>query len=281
MVQKTFTNVINESEVSLAIERLFISEFPQAYSPARIDVDSPPTGFFDLGAVVEDSPTFTTERTKFELDAGIPAVRQFEAITGLSGTFEITLHSFSWRKLQFALGNYSAVSSFTEITTIASVTDKNTVTFANTSDVESLVVGLQFAFAAAAANLDDPDTPESKVASITNDGLTFFIVPTPVKTPVAGDVVAYYDKVEQFFGTSQIRQHVLVGVADFLNGQQIQHHFFKVTPAGEFTEAINPTENARTSLQFTAFGVSRSDVPGASSEELAIARRIQIPAGIA
>lgn len=277
---RTYVNKINEVEVSIAVQRLLVANQGTAYDPAsdgRVDPAAPPTGFVDLGAVVEDSPNLTVNRTKFNLDAGVPAVRQFSAVTGLNGTFEISLHSNHWRKVQFAFGNVSSVSSTTLLSTIASVTAQNIITFANTSDVESLVLGRQFAIAPAEANFDDADTVETRVRSITSDGLTFTLDPTPVNTIAANDVVGIYDFVQQFIGTVCQRQHSLLAVADFIDGAQVVHEIFKAEPGEEFSEAINPTENERIPLSFDLLGVERSDIPGVDTSQLVIARRIYFP----
>lgn len=277
---KTFNNEINPVEVSLAIQRLLIAEFPQTWDPlttGRIDMDALPTGFVDLGAVVEDTPSFGVTRTKFDLKAGIPAVTQFQAVIGMEGTFEVSLHSNHWRKVQFAFGNVTPVSSTTELSTIASVTDRNTITFATTTDVESLILGRQFVIAGTSADFDKADAIETRVASITSNGLTFFLKPTPIRTPVANDVVGTYDLVCLFVGTVCIREHVLLGVSDFTDGSQVVHHFFRMTPGEEFAEEIRPTENARIPLSFDAFGVSRSDIPGITSAQLVLARRCYFP----
>lgn len=275
---KTFINQINEVEVSLAVERLLIAEFPQTWTPARIDLTSLPTGFVDLGAVVEDTPSFTVTRGKFQLDAGIPAVRQFEAVTALEGNFEISLHSNSWRKIQYAFGNFSAVSSASLISTVASVTDRNTFTLTDTTISDTLTVGKQITLAVAGEE-DKADAVETRITSITSDLLTYFVSPTPIKTPAVADSIYTYGIVRQHVGTSQIRQHVLLGVADFIDGSQVIHHFFKVTPGEEFAEEIRPAENERIPLSFNAFGVCVSDVAGSSSDELVIAQRVFIPAG--
>jgi len=281
MADKTFTNQINEVEVSLGIQRLLIADLPATWEPetqGRIDLGSLPAGFFDLGAVVEDTPSFAVTRTKFQLDAGLPAVRQFEAVIGLEGTFELSLHSNSWRKVQFAFGNYSNVSSTTAVATIASVTNQNVVTFANTTDLQSLAVGRQIAIATAVADFDNPDTVETRIGSITDDGLTVAFAITPLNTIAAGDFVGIYDFVEAFVGTNEIRESMLLGVTDFIDGSQVIHQFFKVTPGDEFTEEIRPTENERIPLNFNAFGVSRDDIPGAGGKnQLVIARRVYFP----
>lgn len=277
MAGESYNNEINEVEVSLAIQRLLVAEEGTTWSPARIDLTSLPAGFVDLGAVVEDSPTFSVTKTKFQLQAGIPQVLQYEAVTGLEGSFEIALHSNSWRKVQYAFGNVSAVSSSTLAGTIASVTDRNTVTFNGTTDLDSLPVGRQFILAPTQAGWDSADAIETRVASIAADGKTVYLLPTPIRTPSTNDVAGYYAYVENFVGTSQLRNHVLLAVADFIDGSQVVHQFFKVSPGDEFTETINPTENERLGLSFNAFGVSRSDIPGLTKSELVIARRVYFP----
>ena len=277
---KTFENVINNVEISLGITRLLVANFGIVWEPTqgRIDLDAVPAGFEDLGAVVQDSPTLNVTREKFQLSLGIPAVLQKEFVIGLEGNFEIALHTNSWRKAQFAFGNVSPVSSTTQLSTIASVTAQNIITFTNTTDIESLALGLQFVIAPTASEFDKADTVETRVVSITADGLTFFLRPTPLSTIAANDVVGFYDFVQQFIGTACIREHTLLGVSDFIDSSQVIHHFFKATPGDEFTEEIRPTENERFPLSFNAFGVSRNDIPGLSTSQLVIARRVHFPA---
>lgn len=281
MSEKTYTNNINEVEVSLGIQRLLVAEYPGTWEPetqGRVDLDALPTGFYDLGSVVEDTPTLTVSREKFSLDAGLPRVRQYEVVIGLEGTFEISLHSNHWRKVQYAFGNYSAVSSTTAITTIASVTAQNVITFAATTALASVPVGRQIVIATTTAEFDLPDTVETRVTSITADGLTAYLEPTPLNTIASGDFMGIYEFVEQFIGSTAIRRSTLLGVTDFIDGSQVVHQFFKVTPGDEFTEEIRPTENERIPLSFNAFGISRSDVPGAGGKaQLVIARRVYFP----
>lgn len=278
---RTYVNAINEVEVSIAVQRLLVGEFSTAYDPAsdgRVDPAAPPTGYYDLGAVVEDSPSLSVTRDKFRLNAGVPAVQQYSAVIGLNGTFEVSLHSNHWRKVQYAFGNVSAVSSTTLMSTIASVTAQNVITFANTSDVQSIaVVGRHIVIAGTSSQFDDPDTVETRVRSITSDGLTFLLDPTPLNTIAANDVVGFYDYQQSFIGTRCQRQLSLLAVADFIDGSQVVHHIFKAEPGDEFSEAITPTENERIPLSFDLLGVSRSDIPGLSTSELVIARRVYFP----
>jgi len=277
---ETFLNQINGVEVSLGIQRLLVADFGTAYDPltdGRVNPLSPPTGFADLGAVVEDSPSMSVTRTKFKLNAGVPAVQQFSAVIGLEGTFEVALHSNHWRKIQYAFGNVTPISSTTVLSTIASVTAQNIITFANTTDVESLTLGRQFVIAATDTQFDAADAIETRVRSITADGLTFLLDPTPLNTIALNDVVGIYDVVCQFIGTVCQRQHTLLTVADFIDGSQVVQHVFKAEPGEEFTETINPTENERIPLSFDMLGVARNDIPGLTTTQLVLARRCYFP----
>ncbi|GAF82357.1 unnamed protein product, partial [marine sediment metagenome] len=68
------------------------------------DVDTPPTGFTALGAVVEDSVSVTGEREKFQLMTGIPSVEQFAAVTSMTARVEFSLHAISNTAIKYALG---------------------------------------------------------------------------------------------------------------------------------------------------------------------------------
>lgn len=270
MAGKTYANQINPMEVNLAIEQLLIAPEGTAWTIGRVDPASPPTGFVNLGAVVEDTPQLSISREKFELDTGIPRVRQFEVTTGMNGSFSCQLHSYSWRKLQYALGNYSAVSSATAVTSIASVTNRNVVTLTTTST--SINVGRQIVFAAP-GNQDSADETkaiETQIASIHSDGLTLFLQPTPATTPTTAMNLYYYDVVSQAVGTSKNTYYALLGVADLLDGSQIVHEFRKAAPAAEIQLAITPEQNVRIPLTFNALGYSKTAAIYGGSAELIV-----------
>lgn len=274
MATKTYNNNIDEVEVSLAIEQVLVATVEQSWTAGRVNMDSLPTGFRSLGAVVEDSPQLTISREKFQLQVGLPRVLQYEALIGVGGNFQVQLHSNSWRKLQFALGNYDAVSTPTAVTSIASVTNRTTITLATTSG--SLPVGRQIWIASSTVTADYADAIETRVVSIAANGLDYYLSPTPAKTPTDGHYVGYYSNVIQYFGSNKIKQYQILGVADFTDGVQVIHHLYKAVPADEFVEAIRPTENGRIPLSMNLLGVSQS-VQG--EDQLVVGRRIYIPAG--
>jgi len=103
---KTYDNEIIEAEVSLAIEQLLIADYPQEWDPCsgRIDVNTPPAGFTNLGAVVEDSPTITIRKEKYQLKLGLPKALQYEAIIGVDGELTISVYGKSNAIVSKALG---------------------------------------------------------------------------------------------------------------------------------------------------------------------------------
>lgn len=276
MVTKSYVNDVDLQETSIAIEQFLIADYPQSWTPARVDLTpgSLPSGFRNLGAVVEDTPSFKVSREKYTLKTGIPQVRQYEVVTALDGTLEFTLHSASWRKLQVALGNLTAVSSATLITSIMSVTNAQVVTFPIVV-TSAITNGDQIVFATAAA-VDAIDTHETVIRSVsaTASYITIYCVPALAQTPTTAWNIYRYDEVRQFYGTATQREFTLLGVADFIDGWQIIHEFPRCQIAGDYTREIRPGENLRLPLSFNLFAVSRS-IRG--STELIIAQESYFP----
>jgi hypothetical protein len=269
---KAYNNYIDEAEVSLGIERLLVANYPATYTPARIDISSPPSGFYDLGSVVEDTPSLKTSRKKFALETGVPMVRQYEAVIGLTATFECKLHSNSWRKAQFILGNYTYTSSATALGTITSLNGQNSITLS--AGGASIAVGSQFTIAPVGGALDNPASFETRATSISSNLVYFDPLPNAALT--TGRLVGTYPMVRQAIGTSKILKYSLLGVADFIDGVQVVHYIPKCTPGEDMEEAIRPAENYRIGLMFNAFGVV-STIYGGS--ELIVAERFYYPTG--
>jgi hypothetical protein len=257
MGRRAYANIVNPVEVSIGIQRLLIGDFPQTWTPARIDLDAPPSGFYDLGAVVEDTPSMKVSREKYQLETGVPMVLQFEATQKVSGTFECQLHSNSWRKLQYGLGNYTAAASYTELGSVTSVTAANAYTFTGTAIASGVAVGQTMVFASASNRLDNPDAFETRVTSIAlATNATFYLDPAPTAATSIGTgwKMAYYDYVKQVYGSSRNKYYSLLGVADFIDGTQIVHYVKKASPAAEMVEEIRPQENQRIPLSFNFLG---------------------------
>lgn len=103
---KSYDNAIIASEVSLGIERLLVAPSTVGWNPTggKIDIASPPSGFQDLGAVVEDSPSLTVTREKYQLELGLPRALQFEAIVGVKGEMGVKVWGKSNDIVRRALG---------------------------------------------------------------------------------------------------------------------------------------------------------------------------------
>lgn len=103
---KSYDNEIIEAETSLAIERIFIADYPTAWDPAtgKIDCGNPPVDFVDMGAVVEDTPSVTVTKEKFQLKLGLPKATQYEQIIGIEGSLVMSVYAKSNDVVEKALG---------------------------------------------------------------------------------------------------------------------------------------------------------------------------------
>lgn len=116
---KTYNQTLDSSEASLAIERFLIAPYGTSYSPAKMDFSTPPTGFYDMGTVVEDSPTIRVRREKYQLELGIPRILAYEMIRSVNAEIEFSVYSNTNWNAQFALGN-SAFNTVSAVTTATS-----------------------------------------------------------------------------------------------------------------------------------------------------------------
>lgn len=270
----TYTNVLqNEGkEVSLGIQRLLIAAKTQAWTPARIHVDSVlPTGFSDLGAVVEDSPTLTVSRTQFQLRTGIPQILRFQAVMGVDGRFSIQLHSASPRRVQFAMGNFDAVNMVA--TTPWPVVSTPAPTRVQLTLSASLALNVGDYVVTSASSIITSQN-EASITSISAATL-YFASPGLPNTPAVGDSLTKITGVRVPAGTSQLKHYHLLGVADFIDGVQIVHEFQDAMPGGEWTESIRPTENPRVQLNYDALGYTTTTY--GSTSELIVMERFWFP----
>lgn len=272
----TTSNLIETREVALGIEQFLVAPFPTAWTPAVINISSPPAGFVSLGAVDEESASVVVNRTQFQLRAGIPQSLQFQATQGLESRIQFSLHARSSRKIQYALSNVApkniAPSELVVVSTPGATA--TTVTLA-ASPVNNWVLGDEIV----ANNATDVTTigweDSQNVAVITSinalevhfEGKGFSDIPAldaffakPLGTKVP-------------FGMKTTRQFHLIGVADFTDDYQLVHDFAKVQAIPEFTEEIKVSQNARINLAFEAFALENSTW----SNELIVGERFIFP----
>lgn len=268
MAMLTYTNKINEVEIGLGIERLLVADYPNVWTPVRIDLedlDTTAPGFWDLGAVVEDTPSFNVSREMYELATGLPQVIQFQQNIVLGASFSISLYSHSWRKAQFAFGTFKPQVTITTVmdgeTTpaavdVATVTSDGfgfTVTFAPATP---LVAG-QLIVLGAPADFEDPDAVEAIIDTVSTDGITYTLKTKPYMPIVVGDNIGTYELATQPIGGAEVRYYSLLGVTDFTGGWQMVHELQKASPAGEWTEEIRPDDAGKIPLEFNALGYEK------------------------
>lgn len=277
MAEKTYNNTLNEVEVSLGIERLLLADYPTTWTPARIDLSSLPSGFSDLGPVDEEGQDLKVSREKYELKTGLPKITQYQAIIGVTGTFSANLISNSWRKVQIAFGNYSAVSSATAVASISSVTSSGLIFTLSTTPTTPLAAGTQIIISAAGAQ-DAIDALEVRIASVTSNGLTYSCLTTPyaLKTITTGHLVYVYQYVKQIIGGRSIRNYTLLGVADFIDGTQVIHHLKKCQVADDWNEKIAPSKAGMVPLSFNALGFTTTV---GNCTETVVGERYYFPSG--
>lgn len=102
---KSYDNEIIEAETSLAIERVFVADYPTAWDLVeKVDCGSPPAGFVDLGAVVEDTPSVSVVKEKYQLKLGLPKAIQYEQVIGIDGSLTLSVYAKSNDVVEKALG---------------------------------------------------------------------------------------------------------------------------------------------------------------------------------
>lgn len=269
---KTYTNEIEEREVSIAIEQLLVAPVSTANTPGRIDVAAPPAGFLHLGAVVEDSPQLSITREKYQLQTGIPRVLQYDAVLGLAGQFTMSFYSNSNRHVRYALGGSAPLYTYATSTTYDSGTGDAT-SYSLVSTGHGLAVGdvIQLTNGGTEGSLTAED-PECSVTEVTSNTAVVKGMTTFASTNGGlGEV----SRVDIPFGTSLIPKYYLIGVADFIDGVQVQHHFKKVSPVGEFQENIQPGQAGVVTANWDLFGTSTTSY--GSNSELILGERRYIP----
>jgi len=283
MPLKSFNNVIIPREVSIGIERILIAPSTQTWSPTRIaglDNTLLPTGFRDMGAVVEDTVTLTATSEKFRLETGIPKVLQYTAILSLSGKLEAQLHSFSARKMAYALGNVDPVNTVSSIhsTSINSSSGDHTVLYMSTAPIVGLAVGDVLVASANTVGIRTSDN-EAQVSSLGSAATTMFVyLSTPGFLDVVGTAwfVGKIQMIAQPFGTAKERTFHILGVADTVDGWQVVHDIASCkVAAGDINDAFKPTENARIQLRFDLFGYTTTRY--LPDTELIVAERFVFP----
>ena len=290
MAGSTTANVIVEREVNLAIEQLFAAPKDTAWTPARVDPSSPPAGFVPLGASVEDTPQLQLTRGRYELQTGIPQILQFQAVRNVGGTFGISVYSNSNRAVRYALGNVFQqkllIGSFGNAVVINSVgpttapTKDRTEIYVPSASINSFAVG---DFISAGQNLQTVDgittgDLEAEVIAV-DSGTNKVTVNSPgfQRPLVPGtDKLAKIVHTRVAAGTNKTPENVLLGVADFLDGNQAVHYMPKASATGDWTEQLRPDGAVQVAISFNLKGYT-STVYDSGATHLIVAERFYFP----
>jgi len=281
---KTFANLINEKEVSLAIEQLLIAPAGTPWTPGHIDVGNPPPGFQNLGAVVEDTPQLSVTREAFQLTTGIPSVLQFQAIRALSGTFAVSFHTNQNRQIAKALGAATQLKALSTTfggaaaVTVGTLDPRTTMTIAAPPGTLGWQVGMLISLGRNQEELTIGDM-EGFISAVggTLGAQITLAEPGLAFDPTGGTYKAaqvYYTKVAA--GTSKIQSFALLGVADFLDGSQVVHYMKKAQAAGDWTETIRPDANPQVAGTWNLLGYQTKDYDFGTTH-LIVAERFYFP----
>lgn len=167
------SNTLVSTEIRLGIERILVSSVGASWSPFRVDIDFPPSGFTYLGAVDEEQSAIKYNTVYFDLPLTVfdnPDHREIES--------------------------FSAEASFELL--------------GATAENWSYAIG-------------------------------------------CGGPTGSSDKVP--YGTHEVYEYSILGVADLLDGSQVVHYFPRVTPKADTEEKFGLAKNSRVLLKFDALPV--------------------------
>lgn len=270
MGNPTYTNQLRLEEVSLALENVLIAPFGTAWTtPGKIDVDNPPTGWAHLGAVGDDSPNLVVQKDLYTIDTGIPRVRAYQAVMGISGSFEIAFMSHLNYFAMLAAGGLNEQLSVTNAKATTAAT--RTVLTCNTAGFAVLDMLVS---APTTTGLNTSDNV-AWVESITTT--TVVVSGTGFRrTPGATDIVGKVLYSQLALGTSYLPKYALMGVADFIDGAQVVHLMRKAQPRGQFGEALRAGQDVRIPTAWDLLGYTVT-TPYSSTGQVVVAERFWFP----
>jgi len=264
---KTYENIVFDRDISLAIEHLFVGPYPTTFDPTGpiTDILIPPAGFTWMGAVVEDSPSVTVSRTKYQLKTGVPKGLQFECVMEIAGKFECALYTRSNRRIQYALGGIAAQNILIPAGAMlcgspfpssvspmgAAVTSTGLCTIG-----DYVVTGATSAAAMLSQN-------EAQIVGVTVPGAAImtwqFGTPGFPVSPAVGQNFYKVSGIKAALGTNQLAKYAVLGVADFADGYQVIHRFDKMAPGSDWQEQIRPDDVNKTPISFDAYVTSSGE----------------------
>ena len=256
---KALNMTVDVSKVRIGSVRLFTAEVGVPFaSTAKFDVDSPPTGWVDLGATGEDTALEATKEV-FSLKTGQLNTTKYQAVIGMEGKMTATLHEFDADKVADAMG---AARPFNVLRPTPTASAIDTVTSASEIALEAgqganFAVGDKVVVAPAASVTTSPNV--AIIEAIETDTLTFTaaLPSLPADTDVVQKVYARKNAI----GTTTITKKALLAVHDLVGGAQYVYHF---PTASAIESGFKPNfaggrENVKLPIAFAAYGVTDTD----------------------
>jgi hypothetical protein len=256
---KALNMTVDVSKIRIGSVRLFIGEVGTAFdSAAAFNVDTPPTGWRDLGATGEDTALEATKEV-FSLKTGQLNTTKFQAVIGMEGKMTATLHEFDADKVADAMGAarpFNVLRGAPTADSIQTVTSASEITLA-TGKGADFAVGDKVVVAAAGSLTSSPNV--AIISDIDGDALTFVAaLPT---LPLVSDVVQKVTARKNAIGTTTITKKALLAVHDLVGGAQYVYHFPTVSAieSGFKPNFAAGRENVKLPIAFSAYGVTDAD----------------------
>lgn len=282
---KSYVNEITVDEVSLALEHLLVAPEGTAWTPGKIDISTPPTGFIHLGAIQEDSPQLSVQKDYYRLATGVPAILQYQAVLGVAGEFQAVMLSNRNSRAFFSMGGirmyHVANTPSGGWAYVHSVYGRDHVVVNSVAMTAAITPGnLVVTDTSTAITTTLNEAFVTSIAAVTGNTLfdVYLRLPDGFPTlPVQSHAFYAVAHDRYAMGSSQLPFFHVLGVADMLNGGQIIHQFRKATPRGQFVEALRAGQDIRVPVLLDLFGYAVSTPYVSSGSELIVAERFWFP----
>jgi hypothetical protein len=282
---RSIDNPISLPDVSLALEHLLIAPYGTSWTPGLVNISSPPAGFLHIGAVTEDSPQLQVTKQFYQLQTGIPKVLRYTAVVGLQGDFQCVAISNRNTRAYWALGGLppyhlpnTPAGGFSYV---HSVVDRTSVLVNSTAMAAAIVAG-QIVVTDTSANILSTlnEAFVSSIAAVTGNTLyqvTLFGPDYFPALPVQSQPFFVEAHQRYAMGSEILPSFHLLGVADFLSGEQIIHDMAFARPKAQFQDLFRNANEVRVSMMFDLFGYSVSTPYDSVNSHLIVAERFIFP----
>jgi hypothetical protein len=259
MGTKALNMDVDVDKIRIGSVRLFVGEVATVFDSAEaFDVDTPPTGWRDLGATAEDTVLEATKEI-FKLKTGQLRTTKYEAVIGMEGRLTATLEEFDAEAVADAMGSarpFNVLRAAPTGSGIQTVTNAKTIILA-AGQGSNFAVGDRVAVALAASLATTNNV--GKIETINTDTIT---LEANLRTlPTDAMKVQKVNSRKNAIGTTVIQKWTLLAVHDLVGGAQYVYHFPEVSAIESgFRPALHEgRENVKIPIVFGAYGVIDTD----------------------